>query len=576
MTMGYGVSADQTMPAQLERLLNQSAGTALFQTINCGMNNSTIWNSLTDLGKRPMFFDIVVEELSVTNANIFRRTFSKSYPTMTAARWRAGTPTHDLLRQHLREAAEYYAARDIPFVIVFYIHRDNRVSREIQQCIQALCDENSLQLIHTLEEFSAVPTTEQVHLDVSDADLHPSPRSHGIAAGRIAADLTAFGALKNFKSDAPISEAPAAIRAVMAAMAAHGESLDVIMPWAQDALDAKSRYASNEPNPAIKARFDAEAAALGADLARTRSLWCSAGRAKAAADILGTPEGRVDHLLNAAMEDLMRAREVAVTVGSAHEAWAGSQLQDIVAAQGAEALETVAAEGVSQLSAACRAAVAAIAHEVAVATDQDELYLIRDDLRTAAESFSEIDRLWRDHHDIALAIEQELAELETRATHASRQQLAFRVARACFHRALAAVKTSVDELSAFLLAPYVDGPLMTNFVVRWQTSTPARPYRFDIAIHVKSIIPQRVVYNHYATIWEDGRSHVIQFRIPRLFVGQVSVAAYGRSGEVAETVSGLIQIEARNAANTIISVLKPEDSFRKPWGMTIFPVFQVN
>ena len=571
MTAGYGVSLDQTMPVQLERRLNTCPGDTLYQTINCGINNSTAWNSLSDLKQRPIFFDVLVQELSVTNANIFRRTFNKTYPTMTAARWRAGTPTHDLLRLHLRQAAEYYASLNIPFALVYYIHRDNRVAREIGRNIQELCDENDLPLIHTLDEFN-VPITEQVLLDVSTADLHPSERSHGVAAAKIASELAKLKALDQFRPPSSIADAPGRIAAIMQEMHAQGDEPEVILSWAQRALDAKREAAAAEPDPGVRAEFKQAAAELAGRLQQCRRLWRLCGRMAGYVDVLGTPEGRVDHLMRQASEELLRADEVAITVASAHEDWASGLLTELTAGREAMPGGTNAPQDLPDQARQVQEELADRAHDIQSALQDPAMAMIRPVLQDGAAQCDTLAALIEDWRTQALAVERSRAALEAKTS--SREGLPFRVASEGLNIAAANVATGLAEFSQFVFATDGADDLLTHFIVVWKTEKRTNPHRFDVVIDVKSFVPRRTLVRHYATIWEDGEQHQIKFRVPMLFVGQVMLSAFGRSADLPDRLAGLDRIEVFSDREYGTSV-SLQQAYREPWGTAVFPVFRV-
>lgn len=575
MTAGYGVSFDQAMPAQLERLLNAGPGDTLFQVVNCGVNNSTAWNSLTDLMHRPVFYDVLVQELSVTNANIYRRTFNKRYATMTAARWRDGTPTNELVRKHLRQAAEHFAARGIPFALVFYIHRDNRVSREMQKHIQQLCDENNLPLIHTLDLYD-VPVGEQVSLDVSGADLHPSPKSHGIAAAHIAAELAKMKALTQQRPPSTVQLAPRRIADIMAAMQAQGEPLDVILPWAQAALDAKRSVAGLEPDWRVRDNFEREADQLGQRLARLRGAWRQAGRAAAFAGLAGTPESIVDHRLREVMDDMLRADEVAITVGTPHEPWSAGLLTDLLAGRPAEPPAPPPPPGLIETARDLARQLSRAERDLVEAQADPALSPIRQHVTGYLPAAAEVTALATDYMDILEAIESSrraLTQAHAADAAENKEQLPFQVAQECLNRAANHVRLSMEDMQNFMLGAGGIDSFVTNFVLRWQTEPRKTAQRFDITIEVKSIVPQRPILRHHATLFEDGTEQVITFRLPMLFTGQMSVNVWGRNDGM-DRIQGLRPIEVYSDPSTV-TLLHLEEAFRRPWGTAVFPVFTV-
>ncbi|MFH0921480.1 MAG: SGNH/GDSL hydrolase family protein, partial [Fibrobacterota bacterium] len=199
MTHGSGVLPYQTLPAQLETLLNQTLWDRDIEVINLGVSGysfSDAYNRYLRIGQR-FKPDNVVFIVCDNDAELFSINYLKaqgktvSYGEHIAETWNPNGIHFPYFQRAIMAMAQNLVRADIPVTVAFYWMYDDNAPpfkrSEVVGRLKALCESVGINFVDLSAEFTGTESaTHRPELKVNAADGHPSARAHEIAAYRLA------------------------------------------------------------------------------------------------------------------------------------------------------------------------------------------------------------------------------------------------------------------------------------------------------------------------------------------------------------------------------------------------------
>ncbi len=267
---GWGCLVTDTLPYQLENLLNAAFWNHRFEVINGGVGKYSVHNSWHRyLHKFTKYSpDLVILSLCHNDAEMYEQceSLSDHELQMSGLEYHQHTfldgSNHFLyVKCLLQDVAKYVAQGGPPVIITFYDigseHRSNSVP-----ALRAACDAVSLPFIDLSEDFDT--PSQAMNMIVSEADDHPSALAHSIAAQRLVRKLIDLNVLPTNTSD-PQAEATLVENAIGSAVLSIRNGIDVgnTLHHTTRMLTAKKQSrARNRLIPALLLSEDAHQATL--------------------------------------------------------------------------------------------------------------------------------------------------------------------------------------------------------------------------------------------------------------------------------------------------------------------------
>ncbi len=202
LTFGAGVQPDETLPAQLELILNRASWASIVEVINEGVSGYSLhddWQRFLErgVGLAP---DLVVVVLCDNDAELFSVNQlpdkSVSYEDHAANCWNENGPHQPHFRLTLQEMAAFGKEHSLRFIVVFYMIYSSPLTRRIADTLAGLCREYGLDWLDLSADMHWRQDQQSTSLwRVSSEDGHPSALAHQVAAQRLARHIMAKGYL---------------------------------------------------------------------------------------------------------------------------------------------------------------------------------------------------------------------------------------------------------------------------------------------------------------------------------------------------------------------------------------------
>lgn len=196
MTFGQGCLPTQTMPFQLENILNTALWERQMEVINggvCGYSIHDAWNRYLD-----KFADykanLVILTVCDNDAELYnhreskdKNVLKKTYIEFSEDCYNPAGEHFPYFRLILKDIANYVYEEKVPVLIAFYDIHGGQHREKIMPRIRDACFDAKLPFADLSEDFlETAAATNNKLLKVSSVDAHPSALAHGIAARRLA------------------------------------------------------------------------------------------------------------------------------------------------------------------------------------------------------------------------------------------------------------------------------------------------------------------------------------------------------------------------------------------------------
>ncbi len=194
MLFGCGVMQDETLPAHLENILNETAPDLHVEAINDAVAGYSLyddWNRFVLRGHRykPDLLIIVVDENDAelvtyqTRSNIGRKI---TYREHVDSSWKEGSTYLPHFEAEMENIHIQSMSLSIPVIIAFYRISKSPSTRRSVSIIEGLCNKYEIGFVDLSTEYwSKLKNDKDKRFWVSEADGHPSSLAHKIAAQKL-------------------------------------------------------------------------------------------------------------------------------------------------------------------------------------------------------------------------------------------------------------------------------------------------------------------------------------------------------------------------------------------------------
>lgn len=196
---GDGVLPSESLPGQLETILNRSLWEANVEVLNEGVSGFSIYDSWFNYKQRLLRYHSDLSILILThNDSELSDAKPGEYDQHISDCWDESKPHLTHFKQVLREIKSFTKENNLPFVIGFLYVLDDEIRKKGSETLTKLTQEIGLDFVDLSVDF-------QNHYDgltnkrmvVSSADwIHPSSFAYQIAARRLGGQLVRKGYLK--------------------------------------------------------------------------------------------------------------------------------------------------------------------------------------------------------------------------------------------------------------------------------------------------------------------------------------------------------------------------------------------
>jgi hypothetical protein len=262
-TYGQGVPPDATLPAQVERRMNELMPGDAVEAVNLGVCGYNLWNNWLSFKALPQVYDGVVLVLCSNDADLFGRSYKLAYAEPRDVLWEATHPFGQAVAACFNDIAAYSKAFSLPVAVCFYNFWNYPPALRTAEILRGLCVARDLLFIDSCAHLNDRNFPNE-DLQVSEADAHPSAKVHD-AVGRYVADVLRRQGWFGQQDAKRLRLAPACINDAVGAMILEDHyPPDAAMHWGLRAMEAKLRVArrlqvnGSDALPAVQA----ESAAL--------------------------------------------------------------------------------------------------------------------------------------------------------------------------------------------------------------------------------------------------------------------------------------------------------------------------
>ncbi|MDH5545504.1 MAG: SGNH/GDSL hydrolase family protein [Gammaproteobacteria bacterium] len=189
MTYGQGVKYDETMPRQLESLLNKTFLSLSFEVINAGVCGHSFFHSLyrteplVSIYKPDLLIlPVCYNDTDFPGVDHSQHTFEDHIRDM----WNEEGEYFPHFLQALDKFDTLVKKLETPCLIVYYYYLPLMHSYSPAEILKKHCAQRAFDYLDLSPVFGdPLKTKDLLHLRASEVDYHPSPQAHGIAASRI-------------------------------------------------------------------------------------------------------------------------------------------------------------------------------------------------------------------------------------------------------------------------------------------------------------------------------------------------------------------------------------------------------
>jgi len=190
LVYGQGVAPTESVPAQMERLLNHSRGDQFYHVLNiskCGYGMADYLPLFTEVaeGFKP---DAVVLSMCHNDAEMVNWQLEHESPEeYFHAIWDEDAPSWPFFRKAFENLLA--SMPSIPLLLAFYSRGDDQAIQRALPALNKVCRENKVGFLNLVEKIEWIPTNMAM---ASPDDPHPSVLAHRVAAVEICKELMAL------------------------------------------------------------------------------------------------------------------------------------------------------------------------------------------------------------------------------------------------------------------------------------------------------------------------------------------------------------------------------------------------
>jgi hypothetical protein len=252
-TYGAGVGADETLPFNAERYMNEMCPGWPVEAPNFGVPGYNLWNSWIAFSRCPPVYDGVVLMLCPNDADMFGRTYHLDYDGRSEPRFDpAGAVGAEVTRCFDRIAA-YRVQEQTPVAVQFVNIWDSPAQQRIAARLRDLCAQRDLVFIDSLQAF-AERGLDGKALWVSELDAHPSAMAHAMMARQVATTLRRQGWFGQYDTADLVNAPDRVLEAAKGLIALDDYPPEAALAWAGRALGAKATVARRTASASGKDR----------------------------------------------------------------------------------------------------------------------------------------------------------------------------------------------------------------------------------------------------------------------------------------------------------------------------------
>jgi hypothetical protein len=235
MMCGAGVTAEESLPVQLEQVLHHDFPQELFACINFGHEGWNLWNSL--LHNEAIYpeggCDLLILSLCSNDCEIYGcggLIYSQDKPL----HWEDDL-LHSLVDRGLEAFKDYTQRHAIPALIIYY---EVYISAfmPIRDTLKKLCAKHGIPYLNVTQAMHETHHLPLESLRVSSADGHPSALYHQLAARLISAEINRLHLLQNPPQDDVVDRLSTAAQSMLD----DGYDPQTVFAWALRAAQAKA------------------------------------------------------------------------------------------------------------------------------------------------------------------------------------------------------------------------------------------------------------------------------------------------------------------------------------------------
>jgi hypothetical protein len=236
MMFGFCAPRRETLPAQLNRILNQAYPGNLVFVDNFGETSGNIWDAwpVFKLRAETMRFDAVVFSVCQNDLDLFA-THGASYGRYHLDNFLDGAPQWEAAVDLFRDCVAWRELTGIDVLVIFYSF--TQTDRPIIDLLAPLLASLDLPFIDMLGYYEKETAVTVESYRVSEFDGHPSPIAHELAARRVAREFRAG----EFLTRAPPlgKDIGVDLTDAVLSMIEQGMGVDSVLLWACEAAHAK-------------------------------------------------------------------------------------------------------------------------------------------------------------------------------------------------------------------------------------------------------------------------------------------------------------------------------------------------